>query len=483
MVSSRTRAAIVSTNTLACVVSMFILFVQTIVLIEYQNIFLLKLNLILQIVLILVFVIWTRQNSGKFLNVPLVFLVTIYIWHSPFLTGHYFELADIFEWTGRHFTYGEQHVPRAVGLVSLCLISAAGGILLGYATQQKKNNSAPYGLMPGERIYVPRISKQLLLFSMFFYSFITAIYLLSEGAAAFSGDYLDLYTEHSNSFLYFFYQSSKFYFSLIVLAAFAFVSGKREFRILLVVTMCVILMQFLLGSRSVPFINLAALLFAIDYFIKRIPVFAVLLFVLLISASSFIIQYVRGAVDSSSITDILTSDKSALILHSLWEMGGTIRNVIRTMEFMGNNGIVYGQTFLNSSVYLLPKPFLDMFAFQPAILRPSEWLVVNSADIPYGGGIGYSLVAEAYYNFGLFGSFVFFAVGWFVSAKYFAYLKTGNRYSLLHALNVIIILLLHMRSDSEVYLRYIVYGSLFIELLRWFSLKRQGAYSENGATT
>jgi hypothetical protein len=252
-----------------------------------------------------------------------------------------------------------------------------------------------------------------------------------------------------------------------LIAVLAFVSTKREFWIAFAITLAIIFIQFLLGSRSIPFINLVALAVAIDYFVKRLPLAFLPLGVIFLSAISYIIQSSRGEGLGLNDINVSTSGMNIDLLHFFWEMGGVIRNVIRTMDFMGYEGLVYGQTFFNSLVYLLPKFYLDVMGFHPGILRPSEWLIERSGDIPLGGGIGYSLVAEAYYNFGMVGCLLFLLIGWFISTNYFRYILFNNKFSLLHALNFVIILALHMRNDTEAYLRYLVYGSLFIELLRW----------------
>ena len=447
--------------------------VQSLLLIENEGMPYLKVNLVLQLVLVVFFCIWSYLASGKLLNAPLIFIAAIYLWHSPFLTGHYFELAKIFEWTGRHFTYGEEYVPRATGLVALCLSCGVVGTLVAYRQQSGMVRSGDRREGPApEPVLLHRAVKRIIWFVFIGYALLTLIYLVKEGMSALSGDYMSIYTEHSDTFLYRFYQATKFSFSLIMLALFAFVSAGREFRYALAIALTTIFVQVLLGSRSIPFINLVALAICIDYFIRKLPLMFLPAGFFVMSAASFIIESARveGVLN---IFRFSAQGKEIDLLHFFWELGGVIRNVIRTMAFMGPDGIVHGQTFFNSIVYLLPKYYLDGLGFHPGIMRPSEWLVENSADVSYGGGIGYSLVAEAYYNFGMTGCLLFVLIGWFVARTYFRYILFDDRFSLLHALNIVIILSLHMRNDTEAYLRYIVYGSLFIELLRWLDQRKK----------
>lgn len=441
---------------------------QSLLLIENESISYLKFNLFFQLLYVILFFVWSYLKSGRYLNAPVILIGTIYIWHSPFLTGYYFELAKIFEFTGRHLTYGEEFVPKATGLVALCIASAGIGSVIG-AHRREDNDNFSIQKELSEPLHLN--AKRLIWIAFLGYGLLTLVYLMKEGLTSFSGDYLSLYTEHSDTFLYYFYQATKFYFSIILLAMFAFVSSKREFWYAFSLTLVIIAIQFLLGSRSLPFMNLLALFICIDLFIKRIPFVLYPAGGIILAAVSFIIESSRVQGVGLNVFNFSATGKEISFLHFFWELGGVIRNVIRTMAFMGEQGIVHGQSFFNSFVYLLPKFYLDGLGFSPGILRPSEWLIELSGDIPYGGGIGYSLVAEAYYNFGLIGCLLFLFIGWFVSRNYFKYILSGNKFAVLHSLNIVIILSLHMRNDTEAYLRYIVYGSIFIELLRWLHSK------------
>jgi len=469
-------AAIICTIMLA--VYVFAMVLQSLLLIKNESIESLKTNLIMQLILVALFGIWSYLKSGKYLNAPVIFIGTIYVWHTPFLTGHYFELAKIFEYTGRHLTYGEEYVPSASGLVALCLSSGVIGSLIGFRAQRLRMERGAIEAGSGvETAFLHTDAKRLLWMAFVGYGLLTLIYLLKEGISSFSGDYMSLYTEHSDTFLFRAYQSTKFYFSLIVLAIFAFTSSRREFWNALLITLAIIFIQFLLGSRSIPFINLLALAVSIDYFVRRIPLILLPLGLVLLSAISYIVMASRVEGVGLNVFNFAATDNEIDLLHFFWEVGGVIRNVIRTMAFMGPEGFAHGLTFLDAFVYLLPKYYLDGLGYQSIIQSPGDWLIEHSADIPFGGGIGYSLVAEAYYNFGMPGCLLFAFIGWFVSRNYFKYILHGDRFSLLHSLNLVIILSLHMRNGAMAYMRFIVYGSLFIELLRLLHQRGQNKIS------
>jgi len=466
--------AVATSCTLILAVCTTILVLQSLSLVGNQSIDSLKTNLLLQLVLVTLFAAWSYMASGKYLNAPVIFIVVIYIWHSPFLTGHYFELAKTFEYTGRHFNYGEEFLPKATGLVALCLAAAVSGSLIGYCQERQSGESDAVPAIQANNCSSIDITAKKLLWAAFIsYGLLTLFYLLVLGVNTFSGDYFSLYTEKNDSFLYRLYQSTKYYFSVILLAVFAFNDRKRDYWLALAISLGIILIQFLLGTRSVPFINLVALLLCFDYFIKRLPFILLPASFLAFSAVSYIVAFSRVEGLGFNVFNFAATGQQMDLLHFFYELGGVIRNVIRTMAFMGPEGFAHGQTFFYSFVYLLPKFYLDGLGIQPDYLRPGDWLVEHSADVPFGGGIGYSLVAESYLNFGMAGCLLFLVIGWFVAKKYFDFIINGDRFSLLHAMNIVITLSLHMRNDSLAYMRIIIYGSLFIELLRWLDRRNR----------
>src|SRR3989304_3825170 len=118
----------------------YALFVQSIFLLMNKSVFMLKANLALQLMLFIAFILWTYGNSSTYLNAPLILFGAIYMWHSPFLTGHYFEISELFEFTGRFFNYGADQVYKAISLVGLCLVMYVIGIIFGFICKKKKHD-------------------------------------------------------------------------------------------------------------------------------------------------------------------------------------------------------------------------------------------------------------------------------------------------------------------------------------------------------
>jgi oligosaccharide repeat unit polymerase len=88
---------------------------------------------------------------------------------------------------------------------------------------------------------------------------------------------------------------------------------------------------------------------------------------------------------------------------SLSEMGGTMETLAYTMDLLPNDrDYEYGKTYAFAALTILPNIFGT--ARHPSVERgtASDWLVrtVSYNTASQGGGLGYSLLAEAYLNFG-----------------------------------------------------------------------------------
>lgn len=445
------------------VFGIFILIFQSVFLMINDNIFQIMLNLAWQLVMLLAFLFWSYRRSGSCVNAPSLFLIAIFYWHSAWFFCHYFQVAPVFEYTGRVFNYGSAEVPKAISFLSLCFSCALLGTLLGYGQQRKVFNKT--GTSPES----PRssFSKGVILFFLAVYLLITLLYLFQIGIGFFNEKYSEaFYLLQPDTLLFRLYQSTKFFMVILIITGLAYM---RHFKrlCLLSVFLALILIQFLLGSRSVPFIMIVALVVSADHFIKRFSWKMLLIFTLGLAAMSCVISYARDAVGLGwNVFNLAASGRKVNLWQSVWDaqQGGI---VARTMHFVSQDGeFLYGRSIFDALVYLLPRFIVDGAGFHTGFSVPSEWLVQLSGDVPAGGGLGFSLVAEAYLNFGITGCLLFLYVGWFISKNYFRYVFLKDRYALLHALNFSLILSLHMRNDIGSYMRYLVYGFLFIEILK-----------------
>jgi oligosaccharide repeat unit polymerase len=448
-----------------------------------QTIFELKLNLILQTVALVTFGLWSSKAGGSFLNAPALFLASIYIWHSTFLLGHYFELAPIFEFTGMAFTYGDEFVYKATGLVGLCMSLSVFGVFVGYwrqgrlhahQTRRTRLKRQCYSLL-GPR--ATRVARGLLATMLL----VLLAYLVTDGSQVFHAEYLDLYTDPSTSTLsLLFYRTQFLWVFVTIFMVASHCMQSRALRIALLLLLALSVVLAMLGSRSMPFICLSAIVVSVDCFVRRLRLVMLFAFLLTLSAVSYVIDSARGAGLGLNVFNFSATDRDSIdLLHFFYQNGMIIRDVMRTMEFSRMDGPVYGQSFLAAAVSVVPKPLLDRVGYREPT-PPSMWLVENSPDVPVGHGIGYSLVAEVYYNFGMPGCLLFALFGFAISTGYFRYIFSGDMFAIVLTLNVSVMLMLHMRNDVASYLRLVVYVAVLLAYLKWhrrrtFELSRRFA--------
>lgn len=426
-----------------------------------------KVNLLAQCLLLAVFGAWSRRRSGTYLSAPFLFPLAIFFWHSTFLVGHYFRLAEIFDYTGNIFSYGFGHVPRTVALVGFCFSGAIAGTVwadwrLGRRNLLEPDKTAVDWTTPGRKLAAAVF--------LFFLSLTTA-YLLIEGVNTFDLGYMSLYTDESGSILYRIFQSTKFFCVAAILMLFASRDSHASRLWALWATFGLIFVNVLMGSRSMPFIYALALIVAVDAFWRRFGVIELGAMSVFASASSYIIDHTREAGLGFHIFDFASTGRELDFVHIFWNSGSVVKTVLRTIEFSASSGLIYGRSFFDALVYLIPRPIVDGLGFRTGFVTPSVWLVEQSGDLNFGEGLGYSLVAESYLNFGWLGALIFVPLGAFVGWHYFEGRERRDSFSLLLAYNVAILYSLHMRNEVGTYLRAIVYGYMLIEMTRRICLR------------
>ncbi len=451
-------------------------------------------NLVLQMALLVGFWWWTTRRSGTLLNPPFVIVLATFFWHSSFLAGRYLHWNEIFEYSGSVLTYGEQFVPLAVALVSLCMTCTVVGSVFGFRQQmrwrfRRLRNAGRRGV---GTMRPPRGSPAAALYAWVLfagYLSLNVAYLLFEGASASSGDYLDQYLNPSGTVLYRFFQMTKFLGVPLIALVIATSRSRASFWLACAGALSLIFASALSGARTLPFLHGATLILAVDYFRRRIPLSAVALLGTAAAATSWIISEARelGGVGMALLTSEAI-DRPISWWHILWNSGGSVRSVLRTVEFSQHSGLEYGLSFLHALVFVVPAPLISLVAPGWTIQPPSEWMIAQSSDVGLGHGLGYSLVAEVYLNFGVVGCLLFLLVGWVVSHQYFRFRLRRDLFAGLQSLSLTALLALHLRSDSVTYLRVLVWGAAAIWLGRqidaaWRRRRRLRAANESGGST
>ena len=425
----------------------------------------LEVDLVLQAALLGSFAIWSARATGSYLNAPLMLVTAIYFWHSTFLTAHFLSSIPEFEYTGNTLSYGEEYMSRASALVALCMTCAVVGTLLAFRLPMAEP------IRDGARPALRASAAQFAWIVLLAFAALTAAYFLVEGVPRFHQSYLSLYLTSSGSVVDRVFQSTKFFGVVAILMVFATRRSRGLPYAAIGVSGLIVFANLLLGSRSLPYIYGLAALVCIDRFVWRLSVLEVATLAVAASALSFTIDHARAYGIGLQVFDLSRTGRSIDLLHIFSNAGGVIKTVLRTMAFSSGRTFFYGRSILDAVVYLLPRRLVDGVGLGTGFVRPSDWLLAYSGDVPMGEGMGYSLVAEAYLNFGYVGCLLFLALGWFVGRQYATYLRSGDRVAWVHASNVAVVLSLHMRSDAAAYLRVLVYGWLLIEALRWISAR------------
>jgi len=132
------------------------------------------------------------------------------------------------------------------------------------------------------------------------------------------------------------------------------------------------------------------------------------------------------------------------------------------MAFSARTGLEHGRSFADALIYFVPGPLVKLIAPGWTVEPPSEWVLKQSSDMAPGEGLGYSLVAEAFLNFGMWGCLLFLAIGWLVAYHYFRFRFRRDIFSALQSLNLVVLLSLHLRNDSITYVRVLIWAALLI---------------------
>ncbi len=457
----------------------FFLVLQSLLLLINGDILNLKINLALQSLLLVLFLWWSYMRSGSCLSAPSFFLVSLYYWNTVWFFCHYFQLSPLFEYTGRVFHYGAAEIPKAIALIGLCQACTVIGVVLGYARQKRiygkmksfsgqDRNNVLAQHAPGQEFQGSALSRRLVLLALMIYFGLTLIYVIKIGTGFFHDKYSEaIYLiQPEDNWLYRLYQSTKFFSILLIITSLAY--AKKIDRIYLYMAfLALMLVQFLLGSRIMPFITIITFLVGADHFIQRQTWKRLLIFVLTLAFVSCVVSYARSMVGLGwNVFNLAASGHKVNLWGFFWDaqQGGI---VARTMHFISERGsIFYGRSIFDSLVYLLPRFIVDGWGFHTGFTAPNDWIVLHSGDIPAGGGLGFSMVAEAYFNFGMLGCLMFLCIGWFLGKGYFRYIFFKDIYALLHVLYFSLVLTLNMHTIIGTYMRYLVYGFLFIEMLR-----------------
>ena len=178
-----------------------------------------------------------------------------------------------------------------------------------------------------------------------------------------------------------------------------------------------IAIMLMIGGRTRSVILMSMMLILYNYFVKPFKkqqlIGLVLGGMLVMSLLSFIAN-TRNEENKSFDIDINELLKTNSVTNTVAEMGTTMFCMIHTMDYVPEDeDYRYGKTYLYSFTTLIPN--LGFWKEHPAKKEANmgDWLT-NKMGLDYG--TGFSMVAEAYINFGVFGFVVFYLFGFMFSS-------------------------------------------------------------------
>lgn len=120
-----------------------------------------------------------------------------------------------------------------------------------------------------------------------------------------------------------------------------------------------------------------------------------------------------GITDLADFINFFAGSEESPVIDFLGDIGWNLLSTIEVQAFIPKTkGFSYGFTYLVSLSSVIPN--IGFWSVHPASAygMASTWLQ-NAMGISYG--VGFSPVAEAYYNFGVFGPLFFLLLGWFMT--------------------------------------------------------------------
>lgn len=159
------------------------------------------------------------------------------------------------------------------------------------------------------------------------------------------------------------------------------------------------------------------------------------------------------------------------------EMGGSMQAISHTIVLVPKTrDYDFGASYLYAAFSIFPNLF---WSIHPSVSHgsPSVWLVktVEPDIAERGGGLGYSYIAEAYFNFGWWGgAIMLFWIGYGLSSLVCWSQFSGNPLKIAAAATFFASLLGFVRADSQSIIRPLFWYSLFPYLLaKWIHARRK----------
>lgn len=306
--------------------------------------------------------------------------------------------------------YSKSYILRMVVFQIICVLAMHIGALISCAIYNKKNTGE---IIITNNVSFPTIINDLLFTIASIISIIDSIQQFQLRMQYSYGDYYYYMRESSSPYLLAF-----FYISMI---SYYFCNYNDKTRKTLIYAVAFIqsFIMLLVGRRSTIIPILASLAFL--SFLTR-PRYLSRKKVVLYILASFVFLAVSGSIAelrSHDLNSILSGNVKGIVQKGLFyrigdviqEMGSSARTILLTMH-RNDIGIPHQSTIFYDFIQsFIPQDVLDAVGiYEPTIAVPSAWITYHTNS---SSGLGYSIIAEAYLNYGYSG-FIFTGIYGFI---------------------------------------------------------------------
>lgn len=170
-----------------------------------------------------------------------------------------------------------------------------------------------------------------------------------------------------------------------------------------------------------------------------------------------------------------------ILISTIEEMGFNFTSIGFTMEFVPNStSFQYGGSYLNSLICLIPRS-IDLFGVIDRVREylPEIW-IQSQLHSTYGSlfdfGVGYSVIAESFYNFGYFGVIAVGLQGWIIQRFFNLKIITDSRMSTYIQLIMVYGLTTYARRSFYTLEKVIEYDILLVFFLLYLAYRISRRY-------
>ncbi|MBZ1519476.1 O-antigen polysaccharide polymerase Wzy [Leuconostoc mesenteroides] len=146
------------------------------------------------------------------------------------------------------------------------------------------------------------------------------------------------------------------------------------------------------------------------------------------------------------------------------ELGFNFTTISFVMSGIGTVGYQYGQTYLSDIIMLIPNA-IDPTGLISHLqhISGSSWLQENYGS-QLGFGLGFSLIGEAFYNFGMYGGFVLFIFGIVVERLQSKSPEESSNWEKYVSLVILLAMLTLPRRDFYQFVKQLEYSVFLVAL-------------------